>query len=264
MNKTYSVSCASEQLDIKALYRDTGSKLILFIHGLGACKECFEHAFSFQTLDEYSLLSIDLPGFGDSTKSESFSYDMEDFAVIIKQILSHHEYKALHVVGHSMGGAIGILLSEKLDKPFDSFLCAEGNLIGNDCGLLSRGATRFTLPEFEKRGFKKMLSGCAGVKNTGMKTWLSWNQDAFVPGFFHSARSLVRWTDSGKLHKSFMKMKTRKAYVYGSNNSSMPVLADLVGIRKIPIPDGHHAMMFDNPEAFYSIVAEFISGQTPD
>ncbi|MDD2715603.1 MAG: alpha/beta hydrolase [Candidatus Wallbacteria bacterium] len=259
VRSTFSIELNGENLEIAALHRKSGENLVFFLHGLGAVKECFEEAFSSGYLSGYSLLSCDLPGFGESTKSGTFSYSMEDFAEVSRLLLNRQDYDSLHIVGHSMGGAIGIILAGLLDGRMRSFVNAEGNLIGDDCGLLSREATRYTLPEFESHGFRKVLAGCSGIENQGMKKWLEWNQNAYVPGFFHSARSLIAWSKGDILLERFKAMKFRKLFAYGSHNSDLKVLGLLDGIETAPVPGSSHAMMIDNPEGFYCLLGGFIA-----
>ena len=45
---------------------------IVFVHGFGSSREFFRFAFENPSLSEYSLISLDLIGFGESTKHDRF------------------------------------------------------------------------------------------------------------------------------------------------------------------------------------------------
>jgi len=64
---------------------------------------CTKKSFEF---NDFSLLAIDLIGFGDSSKPQNFSYTMENQAEICKLVLDEIKANKVHIVSHSMGGAI--------------------------------------------------------------------------------------------------------------------------------------------------------------
>ena len=103
-------------------------------------------------------MTLDYIGFGGSAKPVGFSYEMEDQAAIcaevVKQVFAHK----VHIIAHSMGGAIGLLLPPDLLDAALSFANLEGNLSSEDCGIVSRktvsvsyrGFVKEVLPEFRE------------------------------------------------------------------------------------------------------------------
>ncbi len=84
--------------------------------------------------------------------------------------------------------------------------------------------------------------------------------DSALPlGFYKSAESLVRWSDSGELIFRFKNLPCRKSYFYGEKNSDMVVLHRLNSIEKVMIGSSGHFMMNDNPDEFYSRLRTFLS-----
>lgn len=76
-----------EKLHIATNIRDSDPELIVFLHGLGCTKESFSDAWEVESLQAYSLLSIDFLGHGESSKPQDFSYSMEDHAAVISLLL---------------------------------------------------------------------------------------------------------------------------------------------------------------------------------
>ena len=84
---------------------------------------------------------------------------------------------------------------------------------------------------------------------------------AFPLGFYKSAESLVRWSDSGDLLSRFKNLRCKKSYFYGEKNSDLDVLHRLNTIEKVMIGKSGHFMMNDNPDEFYSRLRTFLSSK---
>jgi len=124
---------------------------VLFIHGLGCTKESFDTAWDYGLEEQVALVAVDLPGFGESSRPADFSYALEDHAAVVAEVLAALPAERLHVVAHSMGGAVALLLlRSRQAERIVSFINVEGNLIGEDCGLLSRPAAELGFERFEQ------------------------------------------------------------------------------------------------------------------
>lgn len=99
------------------------SKTILFIHGSGCNKELFK-AF-FKELNEYNLISIDLPGHGDS---DNTGYSFDNYVNSTEEFIKCKGLSDVIVVGHSLGATLAVKVAS-LNLP---------NVVG--CVSLSGGA----------------------------------------------------------------------------------------------------------------------------
>ena len=141
-SKTIKINCKQKDFELSLKLREYSREFIIFIHGLGCTKESFDDLWNFTALfKDLSLLTFDLVGFGNSSRPKDFSYTMEDQAEICKVLLDTFKPDKVHLVAHSMGGAIGLILAENIRDKAASFINIEGNLISEDCGPLSRKAT---------------------------------------------------------------------------------------------------------------------------
>lgn len=253
-NLTLRIKIAGRSYAISVCYRSASQDLIFFLHGLGCSKNSFSKAWDDNSCKEYSLLSIDLPGFGDSARPDNFSYSMEDHAKVCESVLRHFPEKRLHVVGHSMGAAIGLLLSDDFLGSAVSFVNIEGNLISEDCGFISRKAAGIPYNIFQKKIFPALQSRFESEKNRYFSL-----DTTSTSAFYRSSKSLVAWSDSKKLLGKFKNLTCRKAYFYGEQNTGMKILEDLDDIEKIMISKSGHFPMNDNPGELYSRLYEFLS-----
>lgn len=94
-------------------YDDTGEgEIMLFIHGFASS------AYTWRYLKDYyskthRVISIDLKGFGRSSKPVNDSYKLEEHSAMILDFINKKELKNITLVGHSFGGAI--VLSSYID-----------------------------------------------------------------------------------------------------------------------------------------------------
>jgi len=250
--RVFTVTSQGPAYEIASRYRAAGQDLVFFIHGLGCSHKSFQHAFFCKSLEGFSLMAIDLIGFGASSKPEDFSYSMEDHAGVCSELLEQLTFGRLHVVCHSMGGAIGLLLSPRVHKKISSFSNIEGNLTADDCAF-SRKTKEVSFAEFEKillPAFKADWGCYADLDSTS------------PVAFYRSAKSLVEWSDSGKLLDKFARLPCRKRYFCGANDPPEQSVRELARLRfstTVYIQDCGHFVMNENPAAFYSSLADFLN-----
>ena len=134
-----------------------------------------------------------------------------------------------------------------------SFANLEGNLVSEDCGLISRKTIGVTLEAFESEYFPFFRKQFR--EEEGTRLYLD-HSDPYA--FYRSSESLVAWTDSGDLLERFMALRCRKAYFHGERNAKLAALDRLAGVEKIAIPRSGHFMMNDHPDGFYASLRSFL------
>ncbi len=249
--QVFTVHINGRDMGLSAKINHGRDDMLLFIHGLGCAKESFDDLWGFPEFMKYSIITFDLPGFGDSSKPEDFSYDMQDLADVCLQLPGIGSGGQVHIIGHSMGGAVGLLLAYRLGRRTESFMNVEGNLFRTDCKISRGAASAQDLEKFKERLFAN-LNFFSPLKNEkGPALWARWIEKSSPEAFNKSSASLVKWTDSGELLKKFMELECRKAYICGDKNAGRKILTYLTGIKKVSIPGSGHFPMNDNPKEFY-------------
>src|ERR1017187_10431756 len=102
--KHIEVEFNGHNLSVATLIAKRQNIWIVALHGIQSNKALFEPFFSQPFALEYSSLAIDFLGFGDSAKPETFSYSVEDQAIIVKNVLDQLGIEQIHLIGHSLGG----------------------------------------------------------------------------------------------------------------------------------------------------------------
>jgi pimeloyl-ACP methyl ester carboxylesterase len=252
-----------QNLEIACFLRKGNEKNILFLHGLGCSKEDFRGAAQFQGLRDYTLLAFDFPGCGGSSYPEKMELGMDDLVEITHMLVSQLDMGKCILVGHSMGGLVALLYSEKYNRDVTAFINVEGNLTGKDC-FISRKMIRYDFSEFRDAVFPQFAQKMLKSDNIGFKRYGEILQQHSSPrAFYDYCPSLVLYSDEGELIQRFLKLKVPKLFIYGSENYSLPYIP---GLRKgdcnvVEIPKSNHCPNYDNPEEFYQVIANFIKSK---
>ncbi|SMC55696.1 Pimeloyl-ACP methyl ester carboxylesterase [Desulfocicer vacuolatum DSM 3385] len=112
---------------------DRGKKeTILFIHGFSDTKETF-YAIARPLSQNYNIILPQLPGFGDTEKRQDLRYGVLDYVNWLQPFLFSLANKKVHLVGHSLGGAIGSYLAIKCPEKVNSLtlVSSSGFLLEN-------------------------------------------------------------------------------------------------------------------------------------
>ncbi|MBN2618394.1 MAG: alpha/beta hydrolase [Spirochaetales bacterium] len=97
-----------EYNDLKIRYSDTGSGTpIIFLHGLGASSFTWRYLYKYYSL-EYRVISLDLKGFGDSSKPNDNDYRISDQAKIIQKFINEKNLSNVTLIGNSYGGSVAL------------------------------------------------------------------------------------------------------------------------------------------------------------
>ena len=92
---------------ISVLSAGTGPETIVCVHGLGGTKASFLPTVN-ALADDFRVVAIDLPGFGESDKPIGAPYDAAWFARSMFAAMDALGIEHAHVAGNSMGGRVAI------------------------------------------------------------------------------------------------------------------------------------------------------------
>ncbi|WP_156291981.1 alpha/beta fold hydrolase [Oceanobacillus salinisoli] len=108
-----------EGVNIYCEYILNGKPPIILIHGFVSSTYTFNRIIPLLK-EHFSILALDLPGFGRSEKSTSFVYSYHNYAKLVVKCMEFFGLTNVTIVGHSMGGQIALytakLIPEKVKK----------------------------------------------------------------------------------------------------------------------------------------------------
>jgi len=262
---TLEIVYREQPLQIDYFLRGGHKGAVLHLQGLGSSKEDFVGAAGVDGLQEYSLTALDFPGCGTSPYPDDTTFGMDDLVEITNMVVAELELGDLVVLGHSMGGLVGLLYAEKYGEHVKGFINVEGNLASEDCffsrEIAKRGPTGFT-----REALMKLQQGLARSGSRGLREYARALLNASEKALVAYATSLVAYSDNGNLIPRFLGLAIPKMFVHGSENrglSYIPALRESA-CEVVQIPDGGHLPFYDNPEAYYQVISNFMDSVFSD
>ena len=239
--------------------KQDGPESFVFIHGLGASKNSFDLCFEMEAFRGYTLASLDLPGCGESSRPNDFTYEMKDQADVVLKWIRDLALARIILVGHSMGGVICLYIAEALGTQVKAFLNLEGNLARRDCSFSAKVASA-GWEDFKSKGleeFKTTLrESIQENPSPGLKNYYENISRAYPRALYLSSVSLVKESCEGHIDERFLALPVRKWYVFGEKSVN-PVTKDFLDQHNIPysvVPESGHFMMDDQPGLFYKML----------
>jgi pimeloyl-ACP methyl ester carboxylesterase len=255
------VEYENKEFNLSADVRQTSDEWLIFMHGWGAAKEGFYEAFSYPGFDKYSICAFDFVGYGQSDKPDDFSYDLADQAKVAEALIRTLGPRKVTIIGHSMGGGIGLLAAHALSDIPTTLISVEGNLVPEDTSAITRIIAKQPFALFKHVGYYGVEALLCFSFSKNNRIWGKWWSAASPRAIYASAQSLVRWSDENKQVALFESLPS-KAYVYGDQSSrkKQHVLPRLAKEEVKVIDHSGHFLMFDNPSGFYEAIARVMQG----
>ncbi|GAA1560729.1 alpha/beta fold hydrolase [Streptomyces globosus] len=225
---------------------------VVFVHGLGAASTVYHaHIAGRGELAGRRLLFVDLPGHGISDRPAGFGYRLEDHADALAAALDAAGVRGGVVAGHSMGGAVAIVLAHRRPDLVGRLVVTEGNLDPFPMPTAgSSGIAGHTEEEFVQGG------GFARVLERVGPTWAATMRLTDPLALHRSATHLVRGTRP-VMREMLQAARMPRTYLQGELSGDLPGADGLraAGVDVVTVPGAGHNVMFDAPAAFARAVA---------
>ena len=105
-------------------YGDPNKPAVVLVHGLGDEASTIWESTIALLKNDYYVVTFDLPGFGQSTKSNEL-YSPANYAKFIRYLTQTYLKKSFHLVGHSMGGAIALKYTSMYPSDVESLILVD-------------------------------------------------------------------------------------------------------------------------------------------
>jgi 3-oxoadipate enol-lactonase len=256
---------AVNQTNIYYEVAGTGQAVVL-IHGLGSSTRDWETQVP-ELAKTYRVIAFDLRGHGRSDKPAG-PYQIPMFAADLASLLRALGVSAAHIVGLSLGG--GVAFQFALDYP----------AVVRSLTLVNTAPTLGGTPEqaeheiarrvaiVQQLGMRAMGQALspnlfpkpeqAALRATFVERWAENDPQAYI----EATRSMLGWDVT-----SWLGAITCPVLVIGSDQDYGPVSAKEDYAKLMPharlavIPDAHHGVPMERPEAFNLVLAQFLAEQ---
>lgn len=217
----------------------------------------------------YHSLLIDYIGSGCSDNSKEFDYSIKNHARSIAAVLDNEKVKDCTIIGHSMGGTVGIMLAILRPDLVSHLIVAEANLSPGG-GEATRRIASYSEREYVNEAhkiyleeFKKLERGGSAIAGFIYETW----NKADPSGLYKSSVALVELDP--KFKERFQKLSIPRTFIYGEKSLPIdrnkvqpdapnPVELEEFDIQIAIVPNAGHAMMFDHLPGFVNVLKRAI------
>jgi len=241
-----------------------GDTTLLFVHGWCINKEYWQSQVDFFS-PRYSVVTIDLPGFGQSGKNKS-TWDFAEYTEDIVKVIDDLKLKNVIVIGHSMSG--DILLDLSIRYPSRIAGIAGVDNLHEPAGQMTeedRGGAEIFFNLFSSR-FDSVVSASMGQylfqpsTDTTVKQRVM--QSIFSADSLIAVQVLKSLTFFAQDEKARMQKLNHKLYLV--NSDVMPVNADSLnkycakGHHVVYVHNTGHYPMIEKPGEFNAALQEVI------
>lgn len=223
----------------------------VYVHGLGAMSTVYHaHVAAHPALSGRRSLFVDLPGHGISARPADFGYTLEDLAGALAAALDTAAVSGARVVGHSMGGAVFVVLAHRRPDLVSGPVLTEADLDPAPPPTAgSSSIAAYTEEEFVRGG------GFARILRRSGPTWAATMRLADPLALHRSATGLVRGTDP-TVRRMLLDSPADRSYIQGALSGELPGAAELTasGVRVVQASGAGHNVMFDRPAVLAAVV----------
>jgi pimeloyl-ACP methyl ester carboxylesterase len=239
---------------------------LVYLPGLSMpADEQFLPVVTHADMSGYHSLLIDYIGSGCSGHTQEFDYSIENHARTIAAVLDDEGIKGCTIVGHSMGGTVGIMLAILRPELVSNLIVAEANLSPGG-GVATRRIAAYSETEYVKQAHPKFLEEVREAEKQGDTRAAfinaAWSKANLV-GLYRSSVALVELDPTFK--DQFQKLSIPRIFIYGEKSlpkdqievqPDAPDPDDLeeFGVQIAIVSNAGHAMMFDSLHGFVKVL----------
>lgn len=244
---------------------------VVYLPGISfACVASFLAVATAPALRGRRSVMVDYLGSGASDPAADGRYDLAAHVASVADVLDALAAGPVPVVGHSMGGTVGIGLAKTRPDLVSHLIVGEGNVTGGGGGHSRRIAGQ-SLGQFITSGFADFLADIDAEAQRGSQAQAaiaqSWRRAEAV-GLHGNARMLVG-LDDGFL-AGFLALKQPRLFVYGETthpkatgqaipDAPEPAPLEAAGVTTATLLGSGHLLGMENPDGFAQIVADFLA-----
>ena len=251
-------------------YRDHGDSsqpVLVLIHGLGCSLKYWGPVFEAPELSHYRIVALDLPGFGLSEKPDTFDYDLKSQADITCALLRVLQVSRYTLIGHSMGGAIAILLARQCSECIERLIVIEPNLKASDAHLsreiIRHSETAFVqqYEDFKRIAIETVQNWFVNSHRTDLEEYIRELLKTTPISMYRSARSLMTVTADESFTQTFQDLPFPKDFLMGEETLKIRNIPESFAnsdVNTVIVPGVGHMMMVDNPILFNQTLASIL------
>lgn len=240
-------------------------KPIVLVHGL------FGHLNDpkiLSSISERDVFAPDLLGYGEHSEVQIDAIALEDQADHVARYIQSNDLGMVNLVGHSVGGAVVVLVTRKYPQMVASLTSVEGNFTLKDAFWSGQIAQK-ALSEVEEivDGYKVNPDAWISGAGVPLNEWTralarSWLYNQPASTIKAQARAVVEATGKPDYLDSIRSLMTTDLPIHliagecSREGWNVPEWAVRLATSDYNIPNTGHLMMVEDPEAFGAAIRE--------
>ena len=228
--------------------------VVILLHGWGGEAASFQPVFKWLS-QSHKVYVLDLPGFGKS-QIPPIPWDSSDYAQLVTVFLEKFDIPKAHLIGHSFGGRISIILSAEHPEKVDKLILVDS------AGLKPKRPPKYYLRVgLAKVGKWIRRCGSSGERLANALSARLGSKDYQEAG--EMRETLVKVVNQD-LRSLLPRISASTLLIWGENDKDTPVWFGKVMEREIPdaglviLKEAGHFSYLDQFPQFCRIVASFL------
>ena len=212
--------------------------------------------------DRWRVCAPDLPGFG-ASMSPPEAWSVRDYAAVVRALMERLDMSAAHVIGHSFGGRIGIVLAS------ESPAMVRRLILVNSAGIRHPHSWKDRLRAAAMHGGQRALAATGRSPAGGRRNRLrAWAAERFGSDDYRAAGRLrptfLRVVDED-LRALLPAIQAPTLLIWGDEDRETPLAQGQLMAQAIPnarfevFPGAGHYSYLDQPTEFCALARSFLS-----
>jgi len=228
-----------------------GKKFVLFLHGWGGSTNSFLSVAK-RLSTNYKVMLIDFYGFGKS-KFPNNPLDTYEYATQLYLFLKQKNIDKCHIVAHSFGGRVAVILSSMFD------IVIENLVLVDSAGVLPKRTLRYKIKVIKYKICKKLSK----LKLVSAKKLSSFGSEEYKQLNALQKVSYVKIVNQG-LEFLMPKVNSKTLLVWGTNDDTTPIYMAKTMKKLIPksnifyYENAGHFSYLENYVNFCSLLLSFL------
>lgn len=220
--------------------------MIVFFHGLGCDATSMESmaAYVMGDSDKWIVTLPKVATSGSISKSILLETAINDISSRLETV------QEVHLVAHSLGAAIALPVALHIGAHLKSITVFEGNLIFEDCGLLSTKLSKLKT----KEEVSKFVESFASSSDLALRAWAKMATEYDANTLIGYAKELVSVSKSGQFLDMFLGLSCNKLYVYGEDYVDHPTTLKISNTDPWHLKGTGHFAVLEQPEACAQLI----------
>lgn len=247
---------------VREVRPDDFEATLLFVHGLGESGLCFEHLLTRPELAHFRLLVPDMPGYGRSPWAVGEALSLENQADHLAAWIKEIDAGPVTVVGHSLGGVVGLLMAERHVDLVERLVDVDGNKSLGDC-VFSSQAADYDLHSFVADGFDTLREAIyeKGIHDGAQRGYYASLRLSDPAAYHLNSLELVKMSRPEDMARRLANLPQKSVYIAGVPAGACPRTHELLveaGVEKVDISPSGHWPFIDQVDEFLAKMAAWL------